>query len=349
MTHTDKATHHSTATSQTRTHQVASAATGPVPRVDAMVDSMGGAAENAGTVLRGLPGDNPLGFFAALGAQTALALQGNERQLAWNNDPIPHPVLHPAVELEEVAESVLAVAAEWLEGPALEKGINPTLKLKPSGEIRHYLRRSRDAGNSGVLAACLLAEGSVDNNGKAKPTDLYFLAARQELVTMARTILGDATEKEIIDDICKPWSYRSRRCSLMWDSVDDRLHAYSALDPTSTQNPKLTNPGAETLAIVGVSRYPCFTSPGRTLTQGCSGNWKSGAFIWPLWTVPASLHSVGSLLAAVASPESSDNRRRADWYPSWGVSQLLQSQIRRSDSGGFGTFGPARVVWQRES
>ena len=300
-----------------------------------------------GTVLRGLPGDNPLGFLAALGTQVALADQCYDGKLHWTDEPIPHPVLSSAPSVEEVARAVLAVAAPWLDGPALDESIDSKLKLKPPDEIREYLRRGRDARASGVLSSCLLAEDTVDNGGNAKPSDLYFTAGQQKFVPMARAILAEVTADEIVDDMTTPWRYRSKRESLMWDSVDDRLHAYSEADPTTSQNPKRTNPGAEALAIIGVSRYPCFASPQRTLTQGCSGSWKRGTFVWPLWTIPASVRSVQSLLAHVAAPEGS-NSRRAGWYRAWGLSRVLQSQIRRSSQGGYGTFGPPRVVWQRE-
>ncbi len=300
------------------------------------------------TLLRGLPGDNPLGFLAALGAQVALAEQGHDLRLHWTDDPIPRPVLSPACGLDKVARAVRAVAAAWLDGPALNEAINPRLKLEPE-EIRDYLHRGRDAGSAGSLAACLLAENSLDNSRKAKPSDLYFTAGQQKFVAMARAILGEVTEAEIVDDMTKPWSYRSERESLMWDTVDDRLHALSHADPTKSQNPKLTNPGAEALAILGLSRYPCFASPQGTLTQGCSGGWKRGWFVWPLWTAPATGRAVRSLLAQVGVPaETGAARRRTEWYRSWGLSRVMQSQIRRSDQGGYGTFGPPRVVWQRD-
>ena len=101
-----------------------------------------------------------------------------------------------------------------------------------------------------------MAEGSLDNGGKAKPTDLYFTAGQQRFVSAARTILGGVTDDEIVGDVATPWRYESQRESLMWDSVDDRLHAYSASDPTKSQ--KSTNPGAEALAVLGLSMYPCF-------------------------------------------------------------------------------------------
>ena len=303
-----------------------------------------------GTVLRGLPGDNPLGFLAALGVQVALDDQGGHHRLHWTDDPIPRPVMSPALDFQHVANAVLAVASAWLDGPALDKAIEPKLKLRRP-HIRDYLRRGRAAGGSGALAFCLLAEDSLDNSENAKPSDLYFTAGQQKFVSMARTILAEVTVCELVEDIGSAWRYRSRRDSLMWDSTDDRLHAHSAADPTSAQNPKLTNPGAEALAVLGLSRYPCFASPRGTLTQGCSGGWKRGEFAWPLWTVPATARSVASLLAHVTTPDAGglgDSARRAGWYRAWGLSLVMQSQIRRSSQGGYGTFGPPRVVWQRE-
>jgi hypothetical protein len=297
-------------------------------------------------VLRGLPGDNPMGFLAALGVQVALTEHDDHHRLHWSDEPIPHAVVSPRRDLVEIAEAVQAVAADWLEGPALDEAVDPTLKLKRE-DIRGYLRRGRDAGAIGVLASCLLAEGSLDNSRKAKPSDLYFTAGQQKFVPTARTLLGKVTDEEIVEDMSAPWRYHSKRASLMWDSVDDRRHAYSAADPTSSQNPKRTNPGAEALALVGLSRYPCFASPEGTLTQGCSGSWKRGDFVWPLWTVPATGTAVQSLLAQVVAPAGAD-ARRADWYGAWGVSRVLQSQIWRSSQGGYGTFGPPRVVWQRD-
>ena len=299
-----------------------------------------------GNPLRGLPGDNPLGFLAALGVQAALAEQDLDHRLHWTDDPIPHPVVSPARGLEEIADAVLAVSERWLSGPSLREALDPKLKLKPP-HIREYLSCARHSGASGALAWCLLAEDSLDKGGVAKPSAFYFTAGQMKFVTMARTILSEVTEAEIVDDIARPWRYHSERGSLMWDSVDDRLHALSAADPTSSQNPKLTNPGAEAMAIIGLSRYPCFAAPQGTLTQGCSGSWKRGTLAWPLWTVPATVRSVRSLLSQVAA-SSGNNGGRTYWYRSWGISRVMQSQIRRSSQGGYGTFGPPRVVWQRE-
>ena len=83
-----------------------------------------------GTVLRGLPGDNPLGFLAALGVQVALDDQGGHHRLHWTDDPIPRPVVSPALDFQDVANAALAVGSAWLDGPALDKAIEPCPRFR---------------------------------------------------------------------------------------------------------------------------------------------------------------------------------------------------------------------------
>lgn len=302
------------------------------------------------TVLRGLPGDNPLGFLAALGVQVALAVQGDEHTLHWTDEPIPHPVVAPSIGPDQIARSAVGVAQGWLSGPVLSTSISQTLKMDAE-EVRDYLKRCRGHGRNGVLALCLIAEGSRYSSGnalgKSKPTDFYFTAARQQFLTMARERLRSTSEEQIVSDLVAPWEYRCNdNNSLMWDLISDRHHAHSSADPTdNTLNPKVTNAGAEAVAILGLRLFPCFGSDGSILTTAIHGSGRNKRFLWPLWTVPASSRAVSSLVTHVAP--SSDDRSRVDWYHGWGISLVMESQIR-SRGQGFGTFGPPKVVWQRD-
>ena len=183
-----------------------------------------------------------------------------------------------------------------------------------------------------------MAEGSLDNNGVAKPTDLYFTAGQQKFLAMARQILDGSSLDDLLVGMNGPWKYESKLPSLMWDVSDDRVYALTANDPSKDK--KLTNPGPEALAVLGLSLHPVFAGRERTLTQGCSGSWKSGRYSWPLWRKPASSHMVRSLLAHAYDVE------RYQWFQSWGIFRILRSSIRRSDQGGYGTFGPPEVVWE---
>ena len=234
----------------------------------------------------------------------------------------------------------MEVFPAWLESPAISTGLKPDgdVKFKES-DIATYLAGSRHSGPGADLAACLVAQGSLDNSGVAKPTDLYFTAGQQKFLKMVTDVLNGVTAEDLKIGLTGPWPYQSELSSLMWDVADDSNYALSASDPSKGK--KLTNPGPEALAILGISKYPVFGSSGRTLTQGASGGWKRGSFTWPIWTKPGSHRVVASLLAHAANA-------RADLLPAWGVSRVMQSAIRRSSQGGYGTFGPPEVIWSRE-
>ena len=300
-----------------------------------------------GTHLPGLEGTNPLGFLAALGVQTAFAGEQEQPCLRWSEDVTPHAVVNHGFSVDRIAKQTLAVAARWKDSPALNP-VRPDGARMPKGDelklsaddIADYLRRRGPIETGGGLAVALLAEDSLDKQGVAKPSDLYFTAGQMKFLGIARTILSEVSHEELVEGLVGPWQYASLLPSLGWDVVDDRVYALRANNPAPDK--KLTNPGAETLAILGLSRHPVFAGRERTLTQGCSGSWKSGHYSWPLWRKAATPNAVGSLLAHAYDGAA---ETRQGWYRSWGVFTILQSPIRRSSQGGYGTFGPSEVTW----
>lgn len=306
-----------------------------------------------GTRLAGLEGTNPLGFLAALGVQVAFASTPERPRLWWSVDVTPRAVVDDDFDVGKIADRALEVFAEWKNTPAM----NPTrdgspmakgdeLKLSPAN-IRAYLDGAHRVSSGAALASALVAEGSLDDKGDAKPSDLYFTAGQQKILGMARKILSGVSREDLIAGLEGPWAYESKLSSLMWDVIDDRVYALTANNPSSPSEKKLTNPGPEALAILGLSLHPVFPGRDRTLTQGCSGTWKTGFYSWPLWRKPASADAVRSLLAhAYASERQPVAEDRQRWFPSWGVVKVLRSPIRRSNQGGYGTFGPPEVVWQ---
>ncbi len=305
----------------------------------------------SGTRLDGLEGTNPLGFLAALGVQVACAHESRQPCLWWSDDVTPRAIVDNRLGIDQIVNRSLATFANWHQSPALNlcrRDGRPLrrsddLKLAPP-DIRTYLDLSRSSPAE-ALSTALVAEGSLDKQGVAKPSDLYFTAGQQKLLKIARRILENVTAEDVTAGLAGPWTYGSNLPSLMWDVTDDRVYALRAFDPTSSGEKKLSNPGVEALAILGLSVHAVFPSPDRTLTQGCSGTWKNGFYSWPLWERPASPGVVKSLLAHAYDLEP-DHRHR--WFRSWGVSMVLRSAIGRSDQGGYGTFRPPAVVWQED-
>lgn len=300
--------------------------------------------------LTGLPGDNPLGFFAALGTQVAFADTSHEPRLAWSDDLVPTARLDTGLDFDDVISQVLSVAAKWHREPA----VSPTPEAKdikfPGEAIRDYLLQARSLSSS-RFAMALVAEGSLDAvTGKvAKPTDFHFTAGRQLFLKMARDILQGVTADDLLDALRGPWLYESKLPSLRWDVADDRAYALSAFDPTdNTNNPKLTNPGAECLAILGLSLFPVFPGVGKTATTGCGGTWRDGWFSWPLWDRPATPNVVRTLISHMNSDCLGDEKTTR-CLPSLGVFRIVESSIRRNDRAmGLANFGPPVTVWQRD-
>ncbi len=292
--------------------------------------------------LTGLHGTNPLGFLAALGTQVAFASEEEQPRLWWTDDVTPHAVVEADFGLERIAEQSMKSFACWAASsamnPRMPKG--DELKFTPR-DLRAYLKRA-SRGPAGGLATALVAEDSLDDNGKAKPSDLYFTAGQQKFLDTARKVLRGVSREDVRTGLAGPWAYGSALPSLGWDVADDRRYALRANDPGGER--KRTNPGPEALALLGLTLHPVFRGAGGTLAQGCSGAWKTAVYSWPLWNKPASLNAVKSILAhAYDHPAASDRRT---WFRSWGVFRVLKSSIRRSGQGGYGTFRPPAVAWQ---
>ncbi len=303
------------------------------------------------TLLAGLEGNNPLGFLAALGVQVAFSGENEQPRLWWSDDLAPRAVVDQEFSVERIVDQVLRTIAKWGTSPALNpkrpdgstmpKG--DELKLSPS-DLRDYLRpRLPSRGDtSGALVSALVAEGSLDKQGVAKPSDLYFTAGQQRFLVSTRKILASVTREDLVNGLIGPWRYESELPSLGWDVADDRVYALRANNPAPER--KRTNPGPEALAVLGLSLHPVFAGRERTLTQGCSGSWKRGYYSWPLWRRPATLQATKTLLAhAHEHPKAAD---RGIWLKGWGIERILRSPIYRSSQGGYGTFGPPDVTWQ---
>ena len=300
------------------------------------------------TRLTGLEGTNPLGFLAALGVQVAFASEGEQPRLWWSDDIMPHAVVDEEFGLERIADQCMKAFALWRDSPAIapkrpdgsDMPKGDELKLQPD-DIRRYLQLIDGCDPGEGLITALVAEGSLDHQGVAKPSDFYFTAGQQKFLATVRQILDGVSQGDLLSGLEGPWNYESVLPSLGWDVVDDRIYALRASNPSPET--KFTNPGPEALAILGLSLHPVFGSRDRTLTLGCFGSWKAGSYSWPLWRKPASAHAVKSLLAHGYAPAASDRER---WFRSWGIFRILRSPVRRSGQGGYGTFGPPEVAWQ---
>lgn len=305
--------------------------------------------------LPGLTGNSPLGFMAALGVQVALAETSGELCLRWTDSLVPAAIVDSEFDVDEIVSRAISASRSWASGPALNPAPARDDVKFPANAIRDYLDKARGL-SEGALAMSLVAENSLDaqSGTKAKPTDLDFTSGNQKLLGMMRRVLTGTSPDDIAETILGAWHYSDRLPSLGWDIVDDRQYALEAFNPTdSKNNPKLSCPGAQCLAVLGMLSFPVFRGGRKTATTACHGTWNQGCFSWPLWAHPVPL-SVSRMLIAHASipPEdlagagSGSFRSRPRQFAGWGLFQILTSNIDRSSK--YGRFGPPRVIWQRD-
>ncbi|MXX43207.1 MAG: hypothetical protein F4Z53_09195 [Acidimicrobiales bacterium] len=305
--------------------------------------------------LPGLSGNNPLGFMAALGVQVALAETNGELRLGWTDSLVPAAIVNSEFDVDEIVARVVSVSRSWASGPALNPAPSRDDVKFPANAIRDYLDQARGL-RDGALAASLVAENSLDavSGTKAKPTDLDFTSGNQKLLDMMRRVLTETSPDDIAGTVLGAWQYSDRLPSLGWDVVDDRQYALEAFNPTdSKNNPKLSCPGAQCLAILGMVSFSAFRGGRKTATTACHGTWNQGCFSWPLWAHPVSLSVSRTLISHASIPPddvvsagSDSLRSRSRQFAGWGLFQVLASNIDRSSK--YGRFGPPRVIWQRD-
>ncbi|HQZ40333.1 MAG TPA: hypothetical protein PLH72_14955 [Vicinamibacterales bacterium] len=289
--------------------------------------------------LSGLDGSNPLGFLAALGVLDAVS--GDEHAaLWWRYEAGWNPVL--ASSCQSVADLVARLDQDrqsCITDPALALAYDGKRDLKPPPAVFvGYLRNLVDASTmmrrrSVDWAAAFATDVAVDNNGNTKPTALHFTAGQQQFLQMVQELVKHVTAEDLTEAVFEPWRYSRPLPVMGWDATSSRDYALRATDPSTDK--KLGVPGADWLAIRGLSFIPAVPRGTRVVTTCCSGGWKDGQFTWPLWTVGLTSPVIRSLLAQQVDQWSMPERR------SRGIGVVLSSGIKRSEQGGYGSFEPS--------
>lgn len=297
-------------------------------------------------VLTGMNGSNPLHFLAALGLLRIATPKHPGARLRFLADGTFRPEVSGVDE--ELAQLVAKDAEErvearpwWLtyakEG---KKGTEPVADLKPPPEVfRKYLMGCLEAYRLGdddaaAFAAAFGNSEGRDGKDKTKPTAFHFSAANMQflkIVGLLRAAVNEAWAKRSLfdGDAGEPGS------NLRWDPAADRSRALMAKDPN--EDGTLVDAPLEWLAFRALPLFPTLPERGnRTVTTGVTGRGAEMRLSWCLWSEPAALGTVRSLLALDWSDPPGDRAAR-------GVFATCGSWIRRS-SQGFGNLSPASVA-----
>lgn len=302
--------------------------------------------------LPALEGTNPLGFLAALGALDALACANPGATLRWTDELVPHAAVGGVSDLDMLLDVIDRDRERWPDSALLNfPKDSPLADAKPDEKLlREWFEvmaeQHDDRADSDLLCA-LVAEGALDGNKKAKPTHLHFTAGQQKFLEMVRSLAADVDRERLREAICGPWRYDSPLPSLSWDARGERVYAVRAINPSKEK--RLGVPGSDWLAFRGLVFYPVTrTVTGSLRTTACDPGWKRSAFRWPLWSVPCTRNVIGSLVAdGTLVSQSRRTRLRPDDLAARGILSVLEAPVRRTDQGGYGSFGAPDVLASR--
>ncbi len=284
------------------------------------------------TELPGLSGDNPQKFLAALGVMVALEAASKTVRMSWKEDASLCPLITPSITLEEIAEAVLELADKWQENSRLfaEELSNKEQNLSiPITEVRGFVEHARVKGKEDRFLYSCISEGALPAGDKtvSKPTALCFTSGKEYFLKHAKEILSEATTDHITKGLVNRYAYIDEGgvagVTMRWDPSDTAQHALAAKAPAKVN--KHTNPGAEVMAVLGLSCVPCFTVNSKTRTQGVKqtnrkSEYKGAEFWWPLWKHPAALSSIRTFLAHAQS-----NGQK--YFTDCGITRIFSSEI----------------------
>ncbi|WP_437897441.1 type I-G CRISPR-associated protein, Cas3-extension family [Sorangium sp. So ce124] len=307
-------------------------------------------------LLTGLDGKNPLAFLAALGVLNALADRAKngipEPRLVWRAGGTYRPAIVGGLDRGGLLDTLVQDLESFRGEAAIERlryrkdgGGAKAHDLKPPPrEFAKYLSDlvsdelvSDKLRRSLAFAAAFATDVAVDNKGNTKPTALHFTAGRQQFLGMVSELLRGVRAEDLEEALFGPWKYERPLPVFQWDNTSARDYALRASDPSKEK--KLGVPGADWLAFRGLPFIRVAPVGDRIVTTGCSGEWKTGAFRWPIWTVPLSRSVIGSVLTSPEVFEVNPSVLRAR-----GIAIVFEAAIRRSDQGGYGSFASARMA-----
>lgn len=297
--------------------------------------------------LVGVDGSNSLGFLAALGllrvvpgAKLGFSDDGSFRAFI---DEFDESEFDLATFIANDATAAGDRSAPWrftyTKAPTKKQGPQEVADLKPPpGDFKRFLSTGVEAwlsgnGEGAGYAAAYATDVAVDGKGNTKPTAFHFTAAQQTFLGAVEGIRAAVTQEWVRESLFEGHGEKPGS-NLRWDPGSERNWALMANNPSSDGT--LVDAPLEWLAFRGLPLLPSFPRGTRIVTTGVVGRGDDMTFTWPLWTVPASRHTIRSALQIDWNGDAKERAAR-------GVFAICSSAIRRT-SQGFGNFGPTSVT-----
>jgi hypothetical protein len=299
--------------------------------------------------LRGLDGNNLLGFLAALGTLRVLTLAepGAEIRMRWEEGIGWRPIVNHSrlATGEELIETLTKrVCGEASINPAWGIADDLTLscldfRMDLATEVAKATPASREA------ADFLAAFGSdVFGTGpkKERISDTEFRtmsgAGHQHFLGFMRELAVLTDAQHLRRALLEEWDYADGRPSLRWDSADYRPHALRADDPAG--DPIKTMRGANRLAVEALPLFPTVASAKQIRTVAFLDRQGETEVTWPIWTEALDLSTVSSLLTMEElCSEDLDIQTRLNRR---GIAQIFRA--RRFTDGKYRNFTPSKAL-----
>jgi hypothetical protein len=296
--------------------------------------------------LVGVDGSNPLGFLAALGllrvvpgTKIAFLTDGSFRAVLDGTDKSQSDIVTLIAADVSAADNNPSWRLTYTKAATKKQGPQEVADLKPPpADFKRFLTRCLDLWMKGddeaaTYAAAFGTDVALDGKGNTKPTAFHFTAANQAFLGTVEAIRASLTHEWIETSLFKGHGEKPGS-NLRWDPGSERNWALMANSPND-DGTRVDAP-LEWLAFRGLQWLPCFPHGMRVITTAVHGRGEDMTFIWPLWSVPASLHTVRSALQIDWTNSALDRVGR-------GVFAVCSSSIRRTNQG-FGNFGPSSVT-----
>ncbi|MDQ3295806.1 MAG: hypothetical protein M3619_04425 [Myxococcota bacterium] len=298
------------------------------------------------SILLGVNGASPLGFMASLGLLRLARGRDEMARLRFLADGTSRAVIHtsaplPLAKLVADDASTSTGTQPWsLQYEKTEKkGVKTVADLKaPPEAFAAFLRASVKAWLAGseeatAYAAAFGTSVAKDGKGNTKPTAFHFTAANQQFLGTLELVRASVTDEWAHRSLFEGHAARSGQ-NLRWDPAAERNWALRANNPIDEGT--MVDAPLEWLAFRGLPLFPTIPVGARVLTSCVSGRGDEMRVAWPLWSPPASINTIRSLMQVAGNMRPRDCRAR-------GIFATYASAIRRT-SQGFGSFGPASVM-----
>ena len=287
----------------------------------------------AGLVLSGLDGGNPLGFLAAIGVLNTASVAG--LGLPWRmkwiaQDGSWFPVLFASrvVSSEELVE-LLASSLQREATPEFDFDRNLNVDAEKFRKVAQDAQCCASIGDRRYadFVTAFGCEVVVTRDGKSiQDTALRTMsgAGHQHFLGTMKQLRAAATSRHLYRALFNTWDYLDEKLGLRWDPEEDRRYALRWGNPSDTsRNPIQTMWGANRLAVEALPLLPAVPDGRRLETTGFTRRDRAVLFTWPVWECAISLEVVRSLLALAELQESEPGRTK---LCAMGVAEVYRSQ-----------------------